>query len=343
MKIFSKYELLASFLLFFFLGPSIFAQNYNSYISTSRSTNDWGVILSTWTVPPAPDVDNGQFVAIWPGLVGYGLQSSVLQPTLSWSGIDGWGISSWNCCGVSSVESSKKISVRSGDAILGVISQDCNKFKENCGIWTISVTDLNNGKSTALKMTQQSGLDISSLYSAYLETQYLNSCSELPSNTEILLTTIAFNYEHDQLTLNWLPGVDGNDVHGASETVIDCKWKHKISGNTFILGYESGKSVVPSFFIEAKKARVNLSKNSRSIVSIEMSPRNGFNEKAAVHIYGLPQGVNAILPTEYLEPYRSTAVQFMATEKSLPGIYPISIWAKSSNQSAALPLLLNID
>ena len=339
LSLFSKLNILAFALFSLLLSTAANANNTNSFVDTNSYSTDAGPIITTMTVPPVPVVKNKQFLALWPGYT----HGSVLQPVLSWSKPDGWGISSWNCCSKKPY-SSKKYPANVGDAIFGIIAPTCPVGQKACGRWKVTTVNLNNGQVSVLDNTE---LDISgnkNLTPAFFETQSFSECRELPANTEFTFSTIAYTASLEPLNPVWHGGVNANDGQGHAITPIDCAWTHEISPPIFRLGYSSGGTPTPSFDITLSENTIRVKAGDSHQAVITMTPRNGFKGAAILKTYGLPAGVQASFDNPSLDGSGLPCTLTLAAGADVkPGAYPIAAFGTSSTFSAAAPALLIIE
>jgi hypothetical protein len=306
----------------------------NDYVGFTSSNTQWGTVLTTWTVPPNPAVNDGQFIALWPGING---SQSVLQPVLSWNG--SWSISSWNCC-IGSPYNSNAVSVNVGDAILGVMTPQCALGTQNCQNWTVTTVDVTSGQSTTLNSSIQ-GQSETFLTPAFLETQYLTGCQDLPASTAITFTTYAFDNNLNQITPSWMGGADANNGAGSSIIPLPCGWTQSFTETTFTLGYDSGSSSVPNFLLGGSAATLALAQGGSGSVTVSLSSQFGFSGSATLGTYGLPAGVTAAYSANPIA--ATSVVTFTASATAQTGTVPIAITGASGNLNAALPLLLTVN
>jgi hypothetical protein len=110
----------------------------HSWIENSQIAASGGPALgkevSTWTVPPAPLINDGQTVFFFPGLeTAYSSGgNSILQPVIEYT--DGaWSAASWNCCQSGTANESTPIAVNPGDTMLGTTVMTCAAGTTNYG------------------------------------------------------------------------------------------------------------------------------------------------------------------------------------------------------------------
>lgn len=311
--------------------------NTNNFINSNSSSNDNGPIITTLTVPPEPVSKQKQFLALWPGLN----TNTVLQPVLSWSAPGNWEISSWNCCDKRPY-SSPKYKAEAGDAILGIMMPQCAVGEQACTRWKITTINLNTQKSTTLDTTfNTTGIKL--LSPAFFETQSLSSCDELPANSEVTFSTLAFTADLKEVSRVWNKGVDANDGKRAIP-YTDCSWTQEVAPPRYRLGYNSGAQAQPGFDITSSDNTIRLSAGETHDTRIGLSARYGFKGVATLYTYGIPEGISAEFDDKRIDDTGLTRVLTLtAGENVKPGVYPLAAYGLSPRYSAAAPILLIVE
>lgn len=156
--------------------------------TTGSPNKSYGALIATWTVPPQPTADHGQWLFFFPGFEDINNpQTSILQPVLQWAQRQ-WAIASWNCCLNNVTTESPLVNVRPGDEIYGSITSDCPAATVSCPTWNVLSLDLSTGESTALTHTPSQGQVFNWAFGGVLEPYYVTSCEDYPPNH-----TIAFD------------------------------------------------------------------------------------------------------------------------------------------------------
>jgi hypothetical protein len=166
-------------------------------VTTSES---YGKINATWTVPPSPESNDGQILYFFPGLEDIDHVVSIVQPVLQWgdNGSFGgayWTFASWNCCISNGAYVSTPIDVNVGDALLGVIDSNCKPGSESCVTWNIGGKDETTGHSTALQKSPADGQTWNWAFGAVSEDYDLVQCSDFPNDTSLTFTVTLYNQD----------------------------------------------------------------------------------------------------------------------------------------------------
>lgn len=318
-------------------------QNDNEYISAPMNGAAYGPIISTFVVPPTPPTNSGQFISLWPAING---ENSVLQPTLNYqTATNSWRIQSWNCCDIGNpTDESATLNVSPGDVILGAILPQCAVGVTNCQNWKISQTNLTAGGSVTLA-TSIKNQSLTDIYPAFLETQYLSRCSDLPGNTGVTFTSYAFDSGLNLLTPAWSGGLYAhNSANGKAVPPLACGYSQTTSGAWHTLGYNSGAAATPGILMSSSSAKASLQQGGSINVTVVLSGQNGFNGSSTLSAYGLPAGVTAVFGTN---PATSQSiVTLTASASAALGTVPIAIIGNGTLNGravrGAVPLLLTV-
>jgi len=165
------------------------------YVSTTTSES-YGEISATWTVPPQPKDDDGQTLYFFPGFCDIDDVESILQPVLQWYAPGPWGAASWNCCMQGVVWESNPISVNVGDLILGTITPTCKPGKDYCATWNILTEDKTTGQKTTLAKTPSEGQIWNWAFGAVSEDYGVGSCDDFPANSGTTFTVQLYDQKH---------------------------------------------------------------------------------------------------------------------------------------------------
>lgn len=157
----------------------------NANITTDTPTVSYAALIATWTVPPQPKANDGQWLFFFPGLEDINdPQTSILQPVLQWA-FGQWAIASWNCCLNNIAVESPVVNVSPGDLIYGSITNTCPPGTISCATWNVLSVDLTTGDSTILSQTPSDGQVFNWAFGAVLEPYYVVSCKDYPPDRRI--------------------------------------------------------------------------------------------------------------------------------------------------------------
>ncbi len=137
-------------------------------------------LAANMTVPTAPTDPQDQIIYLFPGLVDYENEQTILQPVLGWNGFGdhAWTVASWNCCVDGSTNHSAPVAVNAGDVIAGTMS-GTNCSANICANWSIVSADQTSGGSTTLTTTA-AGQRFDWVFGAALEAYGISTCAQLP-------------------------------------------------------------------------------------------------------------------------------------------------------------------
>jgi len=161
-------------------------------LSTTTSTS-YRKLNATWVVPSAPTTYDGQTVYLFPGLVDYNTDETIIQPVLGWNSFLGevWTIASWSCCPSGTANYSTPVQVNAGDTIYGIIKSTCAAGIESCSKWNITTKDKTTHKSTTLGKTPSEGQTFNWAQSGALEVYEIVQCSDYPPNDATTFSKVA--------------------------------------------------------------------------------------------------------------------------------------------------------
>ena len=169
-----------------------------SWIEASQvsSSNSYGGVAATWTVPPTPLTNDGQTLFFFPALShaknNPPNEEPIIQPVLGWNdGLTGggWNIASWNCCPGGMTWHSSPVVVSPGDQIQGSVMTACGALV--CSKWNITTKDITTQKSTTLVSTFPTPLNFVWAQAGVLEIYNIYQCSDFPPDGSITFSNVA--------------------------------------------------------------------------------------------------------------------------------------------------------
>jgi hypothetical protein len=168
------------------------------------TTTSYGELSATWTVPPAPTVNNSQTVYLFPGLEDIDDIVSIIQPVLGWNAdfSAGWGIASWNCCPGGITVESTPVRVKAGNKILGSMKDTCSAGTLSCSTWNVTTEDVSAGKSTKLTSTPSEGQTFNWAFAGALEVYNIAKCTDFPKGGSITFSSVSLYDDHFDLISN---------------------------------------------------------------------------------------------------------------------------------------------
>jgi hypothetical protein len=167
-----------------------------------HDTNDYGLVYSAWTVPPAPASNDGQTLYFFNGLEDINDVVSIIQPVLGWNGngLSNWSIAAWNCCPSGTANEATPVSVNSGDQIEGYNFPQCSAGTKTCASWDVVALDDRNGSFSQLIGTPNEGQTFNWAFGGVMEIYNITQCSDYPaSEASGIGGQLGF---HDQLVWN---------------------------------------------------------------------------------------------------------------------------------------------
>ena len=161
----------------------------HSWIESADTTTNtsYGELVATWMVPPAPSVNNGEVIYMFPGLEDINDVVSIIQPVLGWDADfrSEWGIASWNCCPSGITVESTPVHVSSGDEIKGTMKDLCSAGTLSCSKWRIVTEDVSTGASTTLNNSPSEGQTFNWAFAGALEVYDVSQCGDYPTNGSV--------------------------------------------------------------------------------------------------------------------------------------------------------------
>lgn len=169
-----------------------------TWIESSQvaSSNSYGGITATWTVPQTPLTNDGQTLYFFDALTHNHQdppnEEPIIQPVLGWN--DGetganWNIASWNCCPGGMTWHSLPVVVSPGDQILGTVTTACGAL--TCNKWNITTKDVTIQKSTTLVSTFPTPMKFVWAQEGVLEVYSIFQCSDFPPDGSTTFSNVA--------------------------------------------------------------------------------------------------------------------------------------------------------
>jgi len=201
----------------------------------TTTTSAYGKLTATWPVPSAPTTYHGQTVYLFPGLVDYQTDATIIQPVLGWNSFFGqvWSIASWNCCPGGTSNYSSPVQVNTGDTIYGVIKSTCKADMESCATWNVTTKDKTTNQSTVLRKTPSEGQVFNWAQSGALEVYEIVECSDYPPENATTFSKVAIFDDNFKKIAN--PGWSFTDYYDGLNP--QCNYGGQIETKTTILYY----------------------------------------------------------------------------------------------------------
>ncbi len=201
----------------------------SSSLTTSQS---YGKIVSSWSVPPQPAANDGQTIFLFPGFEDDTNVQSILQPVMQWYAPGPWQIAAWNCCLNGIVTESTPTRVWKDDLIVGTITSNCPAGSLTCSTWNVTIADHHTAESTSLNSTPSDGQQWNWAFAGTLEGYGIAQCSDLPGHNSITLNVTLYDQNLKPITKpawsNWT-----FDPTGAPQ----CNYGVSVNGNQITLRY----------------------------------------------------------------------------------------------------------
>jgi len=209
----------------------------HSWIEDGSATTStaYGKLNATWPVPSAPTTFDGQTVYLFPGLVDYNTDQTIIQPVLGWNSFFGqvWSIASWNCCPSGTANYSSPVQVNTGDTIYGLIKSTCKAGAQSCSKWNITTKDKTTKKSTTLAKTPSEGQTFNWAQSGALEVYEIVQCSDYPPENATTFSKVAlFDYNFQKISN---PGWSFTDYYSGLDP--QCNYGGQVSATKVTLDY----------------------------------------------------------------------------------------------------------
>jgi len=216
------------------LNPLVIAHSWIEDGATTTSTA-YGKLTATWPVPSAPTTYDGQTVYLFPGLVDYYTDETIIQPVLGWNSFFGevWSIASWNCCPSGTSWYSSPVQVNTGDTIYGTIKSTCKAGTESCSKWNITTEDKTIHQSTTLSKTPSEGQTFNWAQSGALEVYEIVQCSDYPPNDATTFSKVAlYDYYFHKISN---PGWSFTDYYNGLDP--QCNYGGQVTATSVTLDY----------------------------------------------------------------------------------------------------------
>jgi hypothetical protein len=201
----------------------------------TTTTTSYGKLTANWVVPSAPTTYDGQTVYLFPGLVDYNTDATIIQPVLGWNAFFGevWSIASWNCCPSGTTLYSSPVQVSTGDTIHGTIKSMCAAGVESCSLWKITSEDMTTHKSTTLKKAPSEGQTFNWAQSGALEVYEIVQCSDYPPENATTFSKVAmYDYNFKKISN---PGWSITDYYQG--LTPQCNYGGQVTPNSVTLDY----------------------------------------------------------------------------------------------------------
>jgi hypothetical protein len=201
----------------------------------TTTTTAYAKLVATWPVPSAPTTFHGQTVYLFPGLVDYQTDATIIQPVLGWNAFFGqvWSIASWNCCPSGTANYSSPVQVNTGDTINGVIKSMCKAGIESCSKWKITTKDKTTKASTTLSKTPSEGQTFNWAQSGALEVYQIVQCSDYPPEDATTFSKVAlYDYNYQKISN---PGWSFTDYYDGLDP--QCNYGGQVSATAVTLDY----------------------------------------------------------------------------------------------------------
>lgn len=182
---------------------------------SATTTSSYGRINATWTTPPAPAVNDGQTLFMFPGFEDINDVVTIVQPVLQYGpstagGGNYWSLASWNCCISGVTEYSTLIDVSAGDSILGTITSNCTPGGSSCSTWNVVGEDKNTGAKTTLAKTPSVGQSWNWAFGSVLEVYGVVRCADYPENNHVTFSVQLYDQNLDLIASPaWTTGPAG--------------------------------------------------------------------------------------------------------------------------------------
>ena len=216
------------------LDPLIIAHSWIEDGATTTSTA-YGKLTAHWRVPSAPTTFDGQTVYLFPGMVDFNTDQTIIQPVLGWNSFFGkvWSIASWNCCPSGITQYSSPVQVNAGDTISGLIRSTCKAGTLTCAKWNITTKDVTTRKSTTLAKTPGEGQTFNWAQSGALEVYEIVQCSDYPPDNATTFSKVALFDDNFQKIAN--PGWAFTSYYGGLNP--QCNYGGTVTANSVTLDY----------------------------------------------------------------------------------------------------------
>jgi hypothetical protein len=203
--------------------------------AAATTTTAYAKLIANWRVPSAPTAFDGQTVYLFPGLVDYNIDATIIQPVLGWNSFFGkvWSIASWNCCPSGTTQYSAPVQVSTGDTIHGVIKSMCKAGVQSCSKWKVTSTDKTSHQTTTLSKTPSEGQTFNWAQSGALEVYEIVQCSDYPSDGATTFSKVAlYDYNYQKIAN---PGWSFTDYYDG--LTPQCNYGGQVSATAVTLNY----------------------------------------------------------------------------------------------------------
>lgn len=216
------------------LDPLVIAHSWIEDGATTTTTA-YGKLTANWRVPSAPTTFDGQTVYLFPGMVDYNTDQTIIQPVLGWNSFFGqvWSVASWNCCPSGITQYSLPVQVNTSDTISGLIKSTCKAGTLTCAKWNITTKDVTTRKSTTLAKTPGESQTFNWAQSGALEVYEIVQCSDYPPDNATTFSKVALYDDNFKKIAN--PGWSFTSYYGGLNP--QCNYGGTVTANSVTLDY----------------------------------------------------------------------------------------------------------
>jgi hypothetical protein len=247
----------------------------------------FGKVVSTWTVPPLPLVQDGQTVYFYPGLEGNG--SDILQPVLGTIAAQPWAFASWHCCPANTADTSPWISVNPGDTLVGTIEMTCAAGTTACSTWNVVSEDQTTNQTTELSATPIVGETLGWAFEGVMEAYGILQCADYPPNASLTMNTLTYDNNLNLLSsVVWSNGWDTMTPPICNYDVTTTATNTGATNTTLTYG-----TTGPSFYLTRMPVGISVNQENSTNWTFNVVPVNGFSGPVSFSATNLPSGVTA--------------------------------------------------
>jgi hypothetical protein len=269
----------------------------HSWMETSNviTSSSYGQLISTWTVPPAPLINDGQTVYLFPGFQDATADNtgvySIVQPVIGYLSNGAWYMSSWNCCPAGTANYNGEVGINPGDTIVGTVAMTCAAGTANCTTWNVITEDQTTNQSTSLTGTPSDGQTFNWAFGATLEVYDIQQCLDYPPNASMSMNTVLYDVNLNPISApQWSPWIIAGPDSGVQP---QCNYGVTISGNQTTLDYGTagagfGLGVTPP-------AAIAVNQGNSATGAIAITDINGFTGPVSLSVSTQPTGITAEL------------------------------------------------
>jgi len=254
--------------------------------SSAITDTSYGKGVSTWTVPPVPQMQDGQTIYFFPGFENSTTGATILQPVIGSYNGEQWTMASWNCCSQSGwVNHSTELNINPGDTIVGTTAMTCPAGATTCPTWNITTLDQTAGLSTELSNTPSDGQIFNWAQGGALEVYGVIQCLDYPTNASLAINTMLYDRNLNAISNpNWQ-----NMLVLTADSQPQCNYGVTTTSAQTILTYGTTGSGFGVGVTPAAGIAVNQGSSARGTIAI--TDINGFTGLVNVSASNLPAGV----------------------------------------------------